>query len=74
MFTFQMDVFTVQAVDMVSLTKVKVEYEGDGQGKGWFLEKVIVKDSANADFQYVFNCDRYVTNTAMRSVFINLTE
>ncbi|KAK2179892.1 hypothetical protein NP493_465g00027 [Ridgeia piscesae] len=60
MFTFQMDLFTVQAVDMVSLTKVKVEYEGDGQGKGWFLEKVIVKDSANADFQYVFNCDRWI--------------
>ena len=55
-----MDLFTVEAVDMVSLTKVKVEYEGDGQGKGWFLEKVIVKDSANAEFQYVFNCDRYV--------------
>ena len=50
-----MDVFTVEAVDMVSLTKVKVEYEGDGQGKGWFLEKVVVKASANE--QYVFKCD-----------------
>ena len=72
MFTFQMDLFTVQAVDMVSLTKVKVEYEGDGQGKGWFLEKVIVKDSANADFQYVFNCDRYSTNTTKTHVLIYL--
>ena len=55
-----MDLFTIDAVDMVSLTKVMVEYEGDGQGKGWFLEKVIVKDSANPDFQYTFNCDRWV--------------
>ena len=60
MVTFQMDLFTIDAVDMVSLTKVMVEYEGDGQGKGWFLEKVIVKDSANPDFQYTFNCDRWV--------------
>ena len=57
---FQMDLFTIDAVDMVSLTKVVVEYEGEGQGKGWFLEKVIVKDSANPDFQYTFNCDRWV--------------
>ena len=53
-----MDVFTVEAVDMISLTKVMVEYEGEGQGKGWFLEKVIVKDSASANEQYVFRCDR----------------
>ena len=66
MFIFQMDLFTIDAVDMVSLTKVVVEYEGEGQGKGWFLEKVIVKDSANPDFQYTFSCDRCVsqiTNT-----------
>ena len=56
-----MDLFTIEAVDMVSLTKVEVEYEGEGHGKGWFLEKIIVKDSVNADFQYVFNCDRYVS-------------
>ena len=55
-----MDVFTIQAVDMVNLTKVVVGYEGEGQGKGWFLDKVIVKDSANADYQYVFMCGRYV--------------
>ena len=60
MSTFQMDVFTIQAVDMVNLTKVVVGYEGEGQGKGWFLDKVIVKDSANADYQYVFTCGRYV--------------
>ncbi|KAK2179893.1 hypothetical protein NP493_465g00008 [Ridgeia piscesae] len=56
----QMDLFTIEAVDMVSLTKVEVEYEGEGHGKGWFLEKIIVKDSVNADFQYVFNCDRWI--------------
>ena len=63
-----MDLFTIDAVDMVSLTKVVVEYEGDGQGKGWFLEKVIVKDSANPDFQYTFNCDRCVHQRTKRFV------
>ena len=56
-----MDVFTIEAVDMINLTKVMVGHEGEGHGKGWFLDKVIVKESTDAEQQYVFMCERYVT-------------
>ena len=63
MLTFQMDVFTIEAVDMINLTKVMVGHEGEGHGKGWFLDKVIVKESTDAEQQYVFMCERYITKT-----------
>ena len=56
-----MDVFTIEAVDMINLTKVMVGHEGEGHGKGWFLDKVIVKESTDAEQQYVFMCERYIT-------------
>ena len=58
-----MDVFTIEAVDMINLTKVMVGHEGEGHGKGWFLDKVIVKESTDAQQQYVFMCERYITKT-----------
>ena len=58
-----MDVFTIEAVDMINLTKVMVGHEGEGHGKGWFLDKVIVKESTDAEQQYVFMCERYITET-----------
>ena len=56
-----MDVFTIEAVDMINLTKVMVGHEGEDHGKGWFLDKVIVKESTDAEQQYVFMCERYIT-------------
>ena len=58
-----MDVFTIEAVDMINLTKVMVGREGEGHGKGWFLDKVIVKESTDAQQQYVFMCERYIIKT-----------
>ena len=58
-----MDVFTIEAVDMINLTKVMVGHEGEGHGKSWFLDKVIVKESTDAEQQYVFMCERYITKT-----------
>ena len=62
-----MDVFTIEAVDMISLIKVIVEYEGEGQGKGWFLDKVVIKDLTHADKEFVFNCARYVSQISICS-------
>ena len=63
-----MDVFTIEAVDMINLTKVMVGHEGDGHGKGWFLDKVIVKESTDAEQQYVFMCERYVQQIVKKLV------
>lgn len=56
---FQMDMFEVEAVDLGKLTKVTVHHDGQGIGSGWFLEKIIIKESESAASQYLFQCDRY---------------
>ena len=63
-----MDVFTIEAVDMINLTKVMVGHECEGHGKGWFLDKVIVKESTDAEQQYVFMCERYVQQIVKKLV------
>ena len=50
--------FEIPAVDLGKLTKVKVTHDGAGVGSGWLLDKVIVKESEDADKQYVFNCGK----------------
>ena len=60
MLTLQVDTFTIRAVDMISLTKVTVGHDGLGEGNGWFLDKVVVKDTTHAVGEFVFTCQRYI--------------
>lgn len=55
-----MDVFAIAAVDLDQLTKVIVGHDGKGIGSGWFLEKVVVKQKANAKKEVVFPCSRWL--------------
>ena len=57
---FQCDVFDLNAVDLDDLVKVKVVHDGAGVGSGWYLDKIVVKATADADTRYVFNCGKYV--------------
>ena len=57
-FYLQKDVFEIPAVDLGKLTKVKVTHDGAGEGSGWLLDRIIVKESEDADRQYVFNCGK----------------
>lgn len=54
----QVDHFTIEAVDLSRLTKVKVGHDGEGPGSGWFLDKVVVMETQPPRGQYVFECDR----------------
>jgi hypothetical protein len=50
----------VEAVDLGRLEKVKVSHDGLGGGSGWYLDKITIKEAADASEKYVFECDRSV--------------
>ena len=55
---FQTDTFIVEAVDLGRLDQVCVGHDGKGPGSGWFLQQVTVRESMEAEEEYVFKCDR----------------
>ena len=50
--------FELNAVDLDDLVKVKVTHYGSGPATGWYLDKIVVKATSDADTRYVFNCDK----------------
>ena len=55
----QIDQFELQAVDLGQLKRVTVGHDGTGRGAGWFLEKLIILDPADAEQSTTFECNRY---------------
>ena len=55
----KVDVFEVEAVDLVRPTEVILGHDGLGHGAGWFVDKVVIKDVTNSQ-EYYFPCERYV--------------
>ena len=41
--TRQVDIFTIEAVDLQDIKKLVVGHSGSGDGNGWYLEKAILK-------------------------------
>ena len=60
-FLLQKDVFEIPAVDVGKLVMVKVTHDGAGVGSGWLLDKVVVKETEDANQQYVFSREMYVS-------------
>ncbi|ELT98105.1 hypothetical protein CAPTEDRAFT_225952 [Capitella teleta] len=54
------DIFEIEAVDLMELTRVVVGHDGKGFGAGWYLDKVAVKPGEDAENKYVFNCGRWL--------------
>lgn len=52
-----MDVFEVEAVHLADLRRVLVSH--DNTGGGWFLEKVIIKESKDDKKEYIFPCSKW---------------
>ena len=67
LFSFKVDQFDLEAVDLQKLTKVIVGHDGKEAGAGWFLKQVIIKEAAESRRRYVFNCNRYV-------LFVNIND
>ena len=49
-------------MDMKKLEKVVIGHDGKGAGAGWFLDKVLIKETADAKRQFLFKCDKLVTS------------
>ena len=50
--------FTLEALDVRKLQRIVVGHTSEGHGAGWYLDKITVKESAEATSQYVFPCQR----------------
>ncbi len=46
------DIFSLEAVDIGAIKRIKIGHDGDKPGAGWFVEKVIVKSEALAKEWY----------------------
>ena len=45
---------------MGNLKRVIVGHDGTGAGFGMYLDRVVIKESAKARFDYVFDCRRWL--------------
>ena len=61
----QTDLFELEAVDLDTLTKIVVGHDAGEAGKGWFLEKVIIKESAIANRKFLFEVNKWVESQVL---------
>ncbi|XP_063957148.1 lipoxygenase homology domain-containing protein 1-like [Lytechinus pictus] len=54
------DVFTVEAVTLRQLKRIRIGHDGTGAGAGWFLDKVVVIEEGKSKSQVVFPCQRWL--------------
>ncbi|XP_075826920.1 lipoxygenase homology domain-containing protein 1 isoform X3 [Microtus pennsylvanicus] len=57
--TFQTDTFTIYAIDLGSLTKIRIRHDNTGNRPGWFLDRVDITDMNN-EITYYFPCQRWL--------------
>lgn len=56
--SLQVDTFIVEAVDLGRLENIIIGHDGKGEESAWFLEKVSVKEGADAKHKYIFTYGR----------------
>ncbi|XP_044287456.1 lipoxygenase homology domain-containing protein 1 isoform X2 [Varanus komodoensis] len=56
----QEDIFTIQAVDLGTLYKIKIRHDNTLPRPDWFLEKVEILND-NTDDLYLFQCERWLS-------------
>ncbi|PNI60812.1 LOXHD1 isoform 7 [Pan troglodytes] len=57
--TFQTDTFTIYAIDLGALTKIRIRHDNTGNRAGWFLDRVDITDMNN-EITYYFPCQRWL--------------
>nr|XP_020137923.1 lipoxygenase homology domain-containing protein 1 isoform X2 [Microcebus murinus] len=57
--TFQTDTFTIYAIDLGSLTKIRIRHDNSGNRAGWFLDRIDITDMNN-EITYYFPCQRWL--------------
>ncbi|XP_009330378.1 PREDICTED: oxygen-regulated protein 1 [Pygoscelis adeliae] len=57
---FKVCISEMRAVDLGQLSKVLVEHHNIGYGAGWYLDKIVIRESGKADGQYAFLCQQWL--------------
>uniref|UniRef100_F7CL93 Lipoxygenase homology PLAT domains 1 n=1 Tax=Ornithorhynchus anatinus TaxID=9258 RepID=F7CL93_ORNAN len=55
----QVDTFTINAIDLGPLKKLRIRHDNSGNSPGWFLDRVEVTDQNN-EITYYFPCQRWL--------------
>ena len=53
-----MDEFILEAVTLKKLKKIRIGHDASNPGAGWFLDKVVVRQTDNPDYDTTFECNR----------------
>ncbi|KAM4841552.1 lipoxygenase homology domain-containing protein 1 isoform 4-T4 [Thomomys bottae] len=56
---FQTDTFTIYAIDLGALTKIRIRHDNTGSRPGWFLDRIDITDTNN-EITYYFPCQRWL--------------
>ena len=43
---------------MEDLTHVVIGHDGQSQGAGWYLDKIIIGETEDAERKFLFECDK----------------
>ncbi|XP_042637316.1 lipoxygenase homology domain-containing protein 1 [Orycteropus afer afer] len=55
----QTDTFTIPAMDLGPLTKIRIRHDNSGNRPGWFLDRIDITDMNN-EITYYFPCQRWL--------------
>ncbi|XP_035579822.1 lipoxygenase homology domain-containing protein 1 isoform X1 [Zalophus californianus] len=55
----QTDTFTIYAIDLGALTKIRIRHDNSGNRPGWFLDRIDITD-LNKEITYYFPCQRWL--------------
>lgn len=56
----QTDVFKIEAVTLKKIKKIRIGHDGKGQGDGWFLKNVVIKQENTSKYDQTFECNRWL--------------
>ena len=56
----KVDVFTIEAVQLKRLEKIRIGHNGKRPGAGWFLNKVVVRQDGSSKYDQTFECNRWL--------------
>lgn len=53
-----MDIFEIEAVSLGKLEKCIVGHDGTGSDQGWYLDKIMIRESEESKEEYIFLCEK----------------
>ncbi|XP_053321939.1 lipoxygenase homology domain-containing protein 1-like [Spea bombifrons] len=56
----KVNIFTIKAVDLGTLSKVQVEHSAVGYGAGWYLDQITIQETDKTDTEYLFPCHQWL--------------